>query len=61
MTQIPNHARNKSNRGDLHFVLSPVVLGQGEAMFTGSELSALGYRLTERRATEHATHIVLSR
>jgi dihydrofolate reductase len=46
---------------ELHFALSPVVLGQGEAMFAGIDLPALGYRVTEHQATEHATHIVLNR
>jgi dihydrofolate reductase len=46
---------------ELHFALSPVVLGQGEAMFVGIDLPALGYRVTEHQATDHATHIVLSR
>ena len=46
---------------ELHFVLSPVVLGQGEAIFAGIDLPALGYRVTEHQATDHATHIVLSR
>jgi dihydrofolate reductase len=46
---------------ELHFALSPVVLGQGEAMFTGIDLPALGFRVTEREATERATHIVLAR
>jgi dihydrofolate reductase len=46
---------------ELHFALSPVVLGQGEAMFAGLDLPALGYRVTEHQATEHATHIVLTR
>lgn len=46
---------------ELHFAFSPVVLGQGEAMFFGIDLPALGYRVTEHQATEHATHIVLSR
>jgi dihydrofolate reductase len=46
---------------ELHFALSPVVLGQGEAMFTGIDLPALGYRVAEHQATEHATHLVLSR
>jgi hypothetical protein len=45
----------------LHFALSPVVLGQGEAMFAGIDLPALGYRVTEHQATEHATHVVLGR
>jgi dihydrofolate reductase len=46
---------------ELHFALSPVVLGQGEAMFAGIDLPALGYRVAEHQATELATHIVLSR
>jgi dihydrofolate reductase len=46
---------------ELHFALSPVVLGQGEAMLAGIDLPALGYRVTEHRATELATHFVLSR
>ncbi len=46
---------------ELHFAFSPVVLGQGEEMFAGIDLPALGYRVTEHQATEHATHIVLSR
>ena len=46
---------------ELHFALSPVLLGQGEAMFTGIDLPALGFRVTEHQASEHATHIVLAR
>ncbi|HLZ76440.1 dihydrofolate reductase family protein [Phenylobacterium sp.] len=46
---------------ELHFALSPVVLGQGEAIFAGIDLPTLGYRVTEHQATEHATHIVLAR
>jgi dihydrofolate reductase len=46
---------------ELHFALSPVVIGQGEAMFAGIDLPALGFRVTEHQATEKATHFVLSR
>jgi len=45
----------------LHFVFSPVMLGQGEAMFAGIDLPALGFTVTETAATELATHVVLSR
>ncbi|MBW8743092.1 MAG: dihydrofolate reductase family protein [Sphingomonas sp.] len=45
----------------LHFVFSPVMLGQGEAMFAGIDLPALGFSVTETAATELATHVVLSR
>jgi dihydrofolate reductase len=46
---------------EVHFAVSPVVLGQGEAMFAGIDLPSLGYRVTEHQASEYATHIVLSR
>jgi dihydrofolate reductase len=46
---------------ELHIALSPVLLGQGEKIFTGIDLPALGYRVTEQQATDLATHIVLSR
>ena len=46
---------------ELHYAFSPVMLGQGEAMFVGIDLPALGFRVTEHQATEHATHFVLAR
>jgi dihydrofolate reductase len=46
---------------ELHFAVSPVVLGQGEAMFAGLDLAALGFRVTEHQPSDHATHVVLAR
>ena len=46
---------------EVHFAIAPVVLGQGEAMFTGLDLPALGFKVTEHVATELATHVVLAR
>ncbi len=46
---------------DLHFAISPVLLGKGEAMFEGLDLPALGYRVTESTPTDFATHIVVER
>src|SRR5476651_332903 len=46
---------------ELHVALSPVLLGQGEAMFQGLDLPALGYRVTTSTATDLATHVVLGR
>ena len=46
---------------ELHFAVSPVLLGRGEALFAGIDLPALGYRVTEHRATEQAMHVALSR
>lgn len=44
----------------LQFALSPVALGQGEALLSGIDLPALGFSVTEHEATEHATHVVLT-
>ena len=46
---------------EIHLALAPVALGQGEALFTGIDLRALGYRTVEHVPTEHATHIVLAK
>lgn len=46
---------------EMHIAISPVILGQGESLFEGVDLKALGYRCVEHVGTEHATHIVLKR
>lgn len=46
---------------EIHLVQAPVVLGQGEALFQGLDLHALGYRTVEHVPTARATHIVLAR
>lgn len=46
---------------EMHLAISPVVFGQGEAMFAGVDLPALGFSVTEHAATEAATHIVLAK
>jgi dihydrofolate reductase len=45
----------------LHFAVTPVVLGRGEALFPGIDLPALGFSVTDRKVTEHATHVVLQK
>ena len=45
----------------MHVALAPVVLGEGESLFAGLNLSKLGFSVTEHKATERATHIVLER
>jgi dihydrofolate reductase len=45
----------------IHFALAPVALGRGETFLTGIDLPALGFSVTEHEATEHATHVVLTR
>ena len=46
---------------EIHFAISPVVLGKGEAMFEGIDLPTLGFRVSEHVATAHATHVVLTK
>ena len=45
----------------LHLASVPVVLGQGEALFQGLDLHALGFSITERKSSEYATHLVLEK
>lgn len=46
---------------EIHLAVSPVVLGQGEALFAGLDLPALGFRVSQHAATEAATHILLTK
>jgi len=46
---------------ELHFVISPVLLGPGERLFEGVDLPALGYSCAGHVPTSRATHLVLSR
>jgi len=46
---------------ELHLAVSPVMLGRGESLFEGLDWRSLGYRCTDRVATEKATHLVLQR
>ena len=46
---------------ELHLAISPVLLGQGEALFAGLDLPALGYTCTEVVPGERATHVLLGR
>ncbi|WP_031406060.1 dihydrofolate reductase family protein [Thiomonas sp. FB-Cd] len=46
---------------EIHLALSPVLLGQGEPLFAGLDLPALGYRCSAPTAGEQATHFLLHR
>jgi dihydrofolate reductase len=46
---------------EMHLALTSVLLGRGEALLAGIDLPSLGFECTRRAATEHATHVVLSR
>ncbi len=45
----------------VHLALGPVLLGRGEPLLHGLDLHALGFCVTERRASEYATHFVLEK
>ena len=45
----------------LHLAQVPVLLGQGEALFAGLDLHALGFSVTDRKASEYATHLTLEK
>jgi dihydrofolate reductase len=46
---------------EIHLAISPVLLGQGEALFSDLDLHALGYRAVEHVPTHRAMHVVLAR
>lgn len=46
---------------EVHLALSPILLGQGEALLSGIDLTALGFKCTKHVASPHAMHAVLSR
>ena len=46
---------------EMHVAISPVLLGSGEPLLAGIDLPALGYRVSEHKATEGATHVVFTK
>jgi dihydrofolate reductase len=46
---------------EMHLALSPTLLGTGEALLAGIDLTRLGFRCTQHVATPHAMHVVLTK
>lgn len=46
---------------EMHFAVAPALLGGGENLFTGLDLTKLGYRVSQHVTTPNAMHIVLTR
>jgi dihydrofolate reductase len=46
---------------EMHLAISPVLLGNGEPLFEGIDLPALGYRVKEYASTEAAIHLMVER
>jgi dihydrofolate reductase len=44
---------------EMHFAISPILLGSGESLFGGINALKLGYRCAEHVTTPEATHVVL--
>lgn len=45
----------------LHLASVPVLLGQGERLFHRLDLHALGFSITDHKASRYATHLILER
>jgi hypothetical protein len=43
----------------MHLAISPVVLGEGENLFSGINLPKLGFTPAQTTAGEAATHVIL--
>jgi dihydrofolate reductase len=46
---------------EMHFVVSPVLLGSGESLLAGIAMPKLGYGVVQHVASEKATHVVLAK
>lgn len=46
---------------EMHIVVSPVLLGEGENLFVKINMLSLGYKCTEQVATENATHLIIKK
>ena len=46
---------------EMHIAISPRLLGSGESLFAGLDLRALGYEVTDHKASDLATHLTIGR
>lgn len=46
---------------EMHLAVTPVILGKGEALFTGIDLPALGFRVTSHAVGKRAMHVAMSK
>jgi len=46
---------------EMHLALSPVLLGSGEPLLAGIDMTKLGFECTEHVASEQALHVVLTK
>jgi dihydrofolate reductase len=46
---------------ELHLAFRPILMGSGENLFAGIDMTALGYRCTQSVSTEHALRVLLTK
>jgi dihydrofolate reductase len=46
---------------EMHIAIAPVLLGAGEALFSGIDMLSLGYEVAEHVSSPHATHVVFTK
>jgi len=46
---------------EMHLAVSPVLLGEGENLFSGIDLPKLGFSISQTVAGENATHVFVKR
>ena len=46
---------------ELHLAFRPILMGCGENLFAGIDLTELGYRCTEHVSTEFALHVTIQK
>ena len=46
---------------EMHFAISPILLGSGEHLLSGLDLPALGYHVREQVASQDALHVVVEK
>lgn len=46
---------------ELHLAFRPILMGSGENLFAGIDMTALGYYCTQQVSTEHAMHVLLTK
>jgi dihydrofolate reductase len=44
---------------EVHLAIVPILLGSGESLLAGIDLTSLGYRCVEHVASERVTHVVI--
>lgn len=46
---------------EMHLAVAPIILGKGEHLYDGLNLSELGFTVTSHTTTPHATHVILNK